>query len=43
MPIPSGQRMLGSDPDLAIKGRNAGENVGNYRYLDGVAGEPGAV
>jgi len=25
------------------KGRNAGEEVGNHRYFDGVAGEPGAV
>ena len=26
-----------------MKGRNAGEDVGNHRYLGGVAGKPGAV
>jgi hypothetical protein len=26
-----------------MKGRNAGEDVGNHRYLDGAAGKPGAV
>jgi hypothetical protein len=32
-----------SDPDLAMKGRNADEDVGNRRYLDGVAGKRSAV
>jgi hypothetical protein len=32
-----------SGPDLAMKGRNAGEDVGNYRYLGGPAGKPGAI
>ena len=32
-----------SGPDLVMKGRNAGEDVGNYRYLGGGAGKPGAV
>lgn len=26
-----------------MKGRDAGEDVGNYRYPNGAAGKPGAV
>src|SRR6201986_34009 len=32
-----------SGPDLLMEGRDAGEDIGNHRYIGRVAGKPGAV